>query len=259
MIAEAAKCCSLKSLNEIDSQMPDPATCRYAVKMAPQSCQKCTGIYIIKELADGTRWMHGYQDETETAKAKQIQNAGGSPPYGTANYLLNYYHTGICHDYALAVTTLLRKDGYLQDDVGSYCDGAHCYNVVRFPGDTKWNVVDTDATQQGGDTWTLGKIQTGYPYCHTMDETSVFYNMGTYYTVPIPDINAYWNTVKNGQTYSYQHIQPFQPQCTGPGSPTPCSIVYGGPPLSGPGVGGVGKDYWQLPNKAVPVKQMVGC
>jgi hypothetical protein len=259
MITEAEKCCSLTSIHDIETQMPEPDICKYAVTMSQTSCRKCTGIYLIKELADGTRWMDGYQDETETDKAKQITNAGGSPPYGTANYLLNYYHTGICHDYALAVTTLLRKAGYPQWDVGSYCDGAHCYNVVRFPGDAKWHVVDTDMPNQGGETWEYGKLQNGYPYCHTMDENSIFYNMGSYFTGPIPDIYYYYAVVNNGQTYQYQQKQPFQPQCTDPYTALPCSIQYGGPPLTGPGVGGIGKDYRSLPNIGVRVEDLVGC
>jgi Stigma-specific protein, Stig1 len=259
MITEAEKCCSLTSIHDIETQMPEPDICKYAVTMSQTSCRKCTGIYLIKELADGTRWMDGYQDETETDKAKQITNAGGSPPYGTANYLLNYYHTGICHDYALAVTTLLRKAGYPQWDVGSYCDGAHCYNVVRFPGDAKWHVVDTDMPNQGGETWEYGKLQNGYPYCHTMDENSIFYNMGSYFTGPIPDIYYYYAVVNNGQTYQYQQKQPFQPKCDDPYTPLPCSIQYGGPPLTGPGVGGIGKDYRSLPNIGVRVEDLVGC
>jgi hypothetical protein len=294
MIEEAEKCCSLTSMSDIDALMPNPDTCRYAVKMAPWSCQKCTGIYIIKELSEGTRWMHEHimgnsawdpthcwdldkngkinndtecqYGEVNSAPWRKIVADGGTPPDGTANYLLNYYHTGICHDYALALTTLLRKDGYAQDDVGSYCDGGHCYNVVRFPGDTKWHLVDTDLTQDSGEAWQYGKIQSGYPYCHTLDETSIFYNMTDYYsssnlsyTGAIPDINAYWTTVNNGQTYTYQKKTPFMPQCKNAGSPLPCSITYGGPPHNGPGVAGVGKDNWHLPDKGVPVKQIVGC
>jgi hypothetical protein len=255
--------------------------------MAPWSCQKCTGIYIIKELSDGTRWMHQHiignsvddpthcwdfnhdgvinndtecqQGEVNSPPWNAVVLSGNTPPLGTANYLLNYYHTGICHDYALAVTTLLRKDGYSQADAGGYCDGAHCYNVVRFPGDSKWNVVDTDQGQHWGTTWEYGKLQSGYPYCHTMDENSIFYNMGNYYTGVIPDINAYWNTVTSGQTYAYQHKTPFLPKCENPDTPVPCSIQYGGPPLAGPGVGGVGRDYWNLPTYAVKAEQMVGC
>jgi hypothetical protein len=259
MIEEAEKCCSQTSLADIDALMPEPAICKYAVKMAQHSCKKCTGVYIIKELADGTRWMDGYHDEQNTAKANVSKNAGTEPPYGTANYLLNYYHTGICHDYALAVTSLLRKDGYSLDEVGSTCDGAHCYNVVKFPGDTKWHVVDTDSPNEGGATWKLGQLQGGYPYCHTMDETSIFYMMNGYNTTPVADVNAYWNTVGNGQNYPYPHVTPFLPQCANSNSATPCSIVYGGPPLSGPGVGGAGKDYWRLPDFGVKAKQLVGC
>jgi len=294
IIAEAEKCCSLTSMSDVDALMPNPDTCKYAIKMARWSCQKCTGIYIIKELSEGTRWMHEHimgnsvwdaahcwdldkngkinndtecqYGEVQSPPWNKIVADGRTPPDGTANYLLNYYHTGICHDYALALTTLLRKDGYAQDDVGSYCDGGHCYNVVRFPGDTKWHLVDTDLTQDGGAAWQYGKLQTGYPYCHTLDETSIFYNMTDYsssatlsYTGVIPDINAYWTTVNNGQTYTYQQKTPFQPQCKNAGSPLPCSITYGGPPFNGPGVAGVGKDNWHLPDKGVPVKQIVGC
>ena len=55
--------------------------------------------------------------------------------------------TGTCVDYSVVLTTLLRMSGYEADEVyttGSACpDGAHSFNLIRFPGDSNYTLVDT--------------------------------------------------------------------------------------------------------------------
>lgn len=60
-----------------------------------------------------------------------------------AHASLNILETGTCTDYAVAVVTLLRKAGYEDDEVYALCDGHHCYNLVKFPGDAKFHFIDT--------------------------------------------------------------------------------------------------------------------
>jgi hypothetical protein len=298
-IEEALKCCSLSNYDEIDATMPEPDLCRLAVSngnwISP-NCQKCVGMYIIFELAEGTRWMKGHyegdpvtnpdycwdlnndgkivkEDECQfgdlySPPYNKIVADGGTPPFDTANYLLNYYHTGTCGDYATVTTTLLRKAGYAQEDVGGSCDGHHCYNVVRFPGNAKWQIVDTDAVQAGG-FWTPLAPQKDYPYHHTVDENAIIFNMGNidtgdFYTPPlylttlIPDINAYWSTVKNGQKYTYQKVSlPANPVCQSPWDALPCTILYNQTPMAGPGIAGMGKDNWHFPDKGVSVNDII--
>jgi hypothetical protein len=60
-----------------------------------------------------------------------------------AHASLNILQTGTCTDYAIAVVALLRKAGYADDEVYVLCDGLHCYNLVKFPGDAKYHFIDT--------------------------------------------------------------------------------------------------------------------
>ena len=84
--------------------------------------------------------------------------------------------TGTCVDYSFALTTALRKAGFSKDDVLSVNgdDGeGHAYNLLRFPGDSKWHYVDTVGNNGGG---VYGG--TGFPdpetawfdYCHSLDD-----------------------------------------------------------------------------------------
>jgi hypothetical protein len=57
-------------------------------------------------------------------------------------------------------TTLLRKAGYRHDEVFDMCDGGHCYNVVRLPGDEQYHLVDTDVGNIR-----LDGLPSGHPYC----------------------------------------------------------------------------------------------
>jgi len=72
--------------------------------------------------------------------------------YLPSHATLYYLRTGTCADYAIAITTLLRKLGYTCDEVyyvrTSYT--AHAFNFVKLPGDTKYHLVDTTGGSAGG-------------------------------------------------------------------------------------------------------------
>jgi len=238
VIAEAAECCSATTDAEI-AAMPDPALCKDAIESGSSNCRKCTGMYIIKGLGQYARWMEGYQ-ELDTLYTS---------PTPTAEHLINDYKIGVCRDYSLATATLLRKDGYPQNDIGNYCDGAHCYNVIRFPGDAKWHIVDT--TGNDFDVTLGGLPGSGYPYCKNLNESRWCYFVDKpgfgddYHTYAIPDVDAYWSTVGGGGTYNYTHA-------------TICYNTMNFLPMSGPGLA-VGRDNYRIPDFAPSVNNLVGC
>ncbi|MEM2918207.1 MAG: PKD domain-containing protein [Candidatus Altiarchaeota archaeon] len=51
-------------------------------------------------------------------------------------------NTGTCCDYANALTTALRIIGYKPDEVYSVTGPGHCYNLVKFPKEPRWNIID---------------------------------------------------------------------------------------------------------------------
>ena len=67
-----------------------------------------------------------------------------------AHASINLLSTGTCVDYSFALTTILRKIGFSQDDALSVNGERHGYNLVRFPGETKWHYVDTVGNNGGG-------------------------------------------------------------------------------------------------------------
>jgi hypothetical protein len=86
--------------------------------------------------------------------------------------------TGTCVDYSFAVTTFLRKVGYSRDDVFSVNGEGHGYNLLRFPGETKFHYVDT-VGNRGGEIFggtgypdiynASGYAVAWYDYCTKMD------------------------------------------------------------------------------------------
>jgi hypothetical protein len=178
VIEEALRCCSIQSARigmtreeslraeeaEIDA-MPDPDLCRVARAMTGDSasCKRCVGLYIVKGLGSFARWMVGYN------WLYPEHNVYGVVDQAPAEKLVNEYQTGICRDYAEVVTTLLRKAGYSVREVGDFCDGAHCYNVVKFPGEREWHVVDTTGNILGIN---FAGLPSGYPYCQNLEEAN---------------------------------------------------------------------------------------
>ena len=181
IIEEATRCCSLMAEADIDG-MVDPNLCREARNLSradcdvlyPWStcyglCQKCTSLYIIKGLGSYARWMQGYTHLYRDGGACEDGDCYYSEGSAPAEMLVNDLKTGICRDYAQVLTTLLRKAGLSQSSVANFCDGRHCYNVVRLPGDSQWHVVDTTGNTADIN---LGGLPTAYPYCFALNETN---------------------------------------------------------------------------------------
>ena len=181
VIEEATSCCSIPNSyagmsisasaaveEAAINAMPDPNLCRAArnLSSATGGCSRCVGLYIIKGLGEYARWMQGY---TWLYPEHNTEDTADTP----AETLINDFQTGVCRDYSLAVTTLLRKAGYSQSQVSNYCDGHHCYNVVRLPGDRYWHIVDTTGNLTG---IVLEGLPGGYPYCTRMDVSYVCNN-----------------------------------------------------------------------------------
>lgn len=265
VIEEALECCSKTTLEEVNTTV-DPALCMEALTLGATNCKKCVGLYIIKGLGTYARWMRGYREL-------------GADSVPTAERLVNVYRTGVCRDYSLAVTTLLRKAGYSQQDIGNWCDGAHCYNVVRFPGDTKWHVVDTTGNNHDVK---LGQLPSGYRYCDKLNESNWAFKVrtyspmteryGFYLTGPISDIEEYWRIVDSGGTYVYPNNRPVDspiiwscddkcgihgpcPLC---GIDGPCPAGISCLPQSGPGIA-VYRDNFRIPDWAPPLSEIIGC
>ena len=78
---------------------------------------------------------------------------------------INILGTGTCVDYSSALTTLLRKIGYKKDDVFTVEASTHAYNLVRFPLDKKYTIIDTTGNNDG---IKLGKVPLGYKYCENI-------------------------------------------------------------------------------------------
>jgi len=72
--------------------------------------------------------------------------------------------TGVCADYSVAVTTALRAAGYKKDEVFTAVGPMHAYNIVKFPGQNKYVIIDT--TGNNGANWRPGQDPTNwYPHC----------------------------------------------------------------------------------------------
>ncbi len=78
------------------------------------------------------------------------------PTHATVNIL----RTGVCIDYAAAVTTALRKAGYNQTEALTTSSTGydlpllgdhpgHAYNLVKLPGDDSYHIVDTTGNGEG--------------------------------------------------------------------------------------------------------------
>ena len=83
-------------------------------------------------------------------------------------------NTGTCTDYANALTTLLRMIGYKPDEIYSVSGPGHSYNLVKFPGDENYHLIDTVGNCGASATfsrllsyvpYSIPKCIEGYPYC----------------------------------------------------------------------------------------------
>jgi hypothetical protein len=93
---------------------------------------------------------------SDTNMSENSAVMGMFPTHATVNIL----QTGVCIDYAAALTTLLRKAGYNHSEVFSTSSTGydlplvgdhpgHAYNLVLLPGDTKYHIVDTTGNGDG--------------------------------------------------------------------------------------------------------------
>lgn len=225
VIEEAVGCCSSQSWDETDSK---GALCREAITLGSSDCKRCVGIYIIRGLGRYARWMRGY----ERNSSMDYHICGLTGDASPAERLVNYHKTGICRDYAGVLTTLLRKAGYSQSEVGTYCDGAHCYNIVKLSGDRKWHIADT--TGNSGDI-SLGGLPGGYNYCPALNESNVCF--GGRMAVPIAESGAPPSVGCSGdEEYNREGMLP---EC-------------------GPGIACY-RDNYALPDFAPSIKDIVGC
>jgi len=93
----------------------------------------------------GNAWGYGYwaSDTNMTLNTCDFIE----PP---AHASINIIKTCTCADYSIVLTTLLRKVGYAADEVMSVDGVGHWFNLVKFPGDTKYHFVDTVGNGGGG-------------------------------------------------------------------------------------------------------------
>ena len=93
---------------------------------------------------------------SDTNMSENSAVMGMFPTHATVNIL----QTGVCIDYAAALTTMLRKAGYSSSEAFSTSSTGydlplvgehpgHAYNLVLFPGDTKYHIVDTTGNGDG--------------------------------------------------------------------------------------------------------------
>ncbi len=79
---------------------------------------------------------------------------------------LNQLSTGTCVDYSFSVTTLLRKLGYKKSEIITVEAPNHAYNLVRFPLDKKYTIVDTTGNNEPP--IVFGSVPYGYGYCENI-------------------------------------------------------------------------------------------
>jgi|GEM_PF-6542490 hypothetical protein len=176
VIEEALDCCDdgLSALTRNDPT--HNATCQFALSNSfdgrfdtDTALKRCSGLYLVRGLGRDARWLAGYNQ----APVDNWMTAHGTTIEPGAETLINDIGTGVCRHYAASVTTLLRKAGYRQAEVANHCDGAHCFNIVRFAGDSTWHVVDTTGNSSDIN---FNALPSGFDYCRSLDESNVCYN-----------------------------------------------------------------------------------
>jgi hypothetical protein len=166
-----------------------------------------------------------------------------------AERLINEHQTGICRDYSAAVATLLRKAGFSQREVGNFCDGGHCYNVVKLPGETKWHVVDTTGNRNG---FVAGALPGDYPYCFALNQANwCFINTKTF------DTDRYWESRERGEIFSFATCV-TEPGFTGSHGGRNFNFNMTFSPECGLGLACY-RDNYRFPDFAPPVSEIVGC
>lgn len=244
VIDEALACCSARNQEEIAGAV-DPNLCQEAINESRTNCKRCAGLYIIKGLGSYSRWMRGYFRN----RSMEYYVCGAWVEASPSERLINEHQTGICRDYSAAVATLLRKAGFSQREVGNFCDGGHCYNVVKLPGDSKWHVVDTTGNRNG---FVAGALPGDYPYCFALNQANwCFNNTKTF------DTDRYWESQEGGEIFSFATCV-SEPGFTGSHEGYDFNFNMTFSPECGLGLA-CHRDNYRLPDFAPPVNQIVGC
>ncbi|MEM7827052.1 MAG: hypothetical protein QXQ40_02400 [Candidatus Aenigmatarchaeota archaeon] len=109
--------------------------------------KKCYGLYTLYGLGPAARWMKGYMIHIEEPASIMLSKS-----------------TWMCTGYSIVLTTLLRSVGYKKDEAYTICGPQHAYNIIKFPGDTKFHLADTVGNR--GPPYRPGSTPgTWYPYC----------------------------------------------------------------------------------------------
>ena len=117
----------------------------------------------------GYKWGKNGYWISDTNYKKNSDSVVDAPAHVTINRL----STGTCVDYSFALTTILRKMGYSSNNVFSVNGDGHAYNLVRFPGETKFHYVDTVGNTGGGIYGGTGFPSPNgawYDYCRNLDD-----------------------------------------------------------------------------------------
>ncbi len=113
------------------------------------SCVPVSGITagLLADCRLGTELDPGYGSwESDTQMNLNTCRMTDEPAHASLDIL----KTGTCVDYSTSLTTLLRYVGYKKNEVYSISAPCHEYNIVKFPGATKWHIVDTTGNTGGG-------------------------------------------------------------------------------------------------------------
>jgi len=109
-----------------------------------------------------------------------------------AHATLTKLSTGTCVDYSLAMTTLLRKIGYSSNEIFTIEASNHAYNMVRFPLDKKYTIVDTTGNNNG---LKLGSVPYGYDYCENI--VKCYNDLGEMPCPSLTEVNGCENVNEN--------------------------------------------------------------
>ncbi|MCK4428863.1 MAG: hypothetical protein KAU95_00700, partial [Candidatus Aenigmarchaeota archaeon] len=106
--------------------------------------KKCYGLYIIYGMGPAAAWTKGYKHHLEQPASIMLSQS-----------------TWMCTGYAIMLATLLRSVGYEKNEAYGTCGPGHMFNIVKFPGESRYRIVDTT----GNKLYIAGlEGSAGYPY-----------------------------------------------------------------------------------------------
>ncbi|MBS3107777.1 hypothetical protein J4468_02570 [Candidatus Woesearchaeota archaeon] len=141
---------TLNPLPDVRRTLPKDMNCYYN--------HKWTSELLGMPERESTNGWYKYEDEREHLNNYALVDL-------PAHVSLDKIYTGTCADYSIALTTLLRKAGFRENEVYTVEGTDHAYNLVKLPGDLKYTFVDTT-----GNNFPInfGNMPYGYPYCENM-------------------------------------------------------------------------------------------